>query len=193
MEDVVRSRRRLGAFAPLALALVLALVLAACGGDDDSSSSSDTTAGTGATAASNEPVTLRLGYFPNVTHAPAIVGINHGEFQKALGSNVTRKTSVFHAGPAAVEAIFGGALDASFVGPNPSINAYAQSKGEAVRVVSGTASGGAYFVVKPNLNEDNLKGKTFATPQLGNTQDVALRTWLKDHDYTTNTSGGGDV
>ena len=97
----------------------------------------------------SEPVTLRLGYFPNVTHAPAVVGVEHGEFEEALGENVTLEPSIFNAGPAAVEAIFAGALDASFIGPNPSINAYAQSNGRSVRVVSGTASGGAYLVVKP--------------------------------------------
>jgi NitT/TauT family transport system substrate-binding protein len=176
------------------LLVAVAVGLAACGGDDDDSSNASATSAAGSpTTASKEPVTLRLGYFGNTTHAPAIVGIEHGDFQKALGSNVTLKTSVFSAGPAAVEAIFGGALDASFVGPNPSINAYAQSKGEAVRVVSGTASGGAYFVVKPDITETNLKGKTFATPQLGNTQDVALRSWLKSKGLETNSAGGGDV
>ena len=188
----MKSRRRLGALVSLTLAL--ALVLAACGGDDDDSASDTTAASGGASAAaSTEPVTLRLGYFANTTHAPAIVGIEHGDFAKALGDNVTLEPSVFNAGPAAVEAIFGGALDASFIGPNPSINAYAQSNGSAVRVVSGTASGGAYLVVKPDVTAANLKGKTLATPQLGNTQDVALRTWLKSKDYETDTAGGGDV
>jgi NitT/TauT family transport system substrate-binding protein len=194
MEDLVKSRRRFGLIT-VALTLSLALVLAACGGDDDdSSNASNTTAGgNSSTTTSSEPVTLRLGYFANTTHAPAIVGIEHGEFAKALGDNVTLEPSIFNAGPAAVEAIFGGALDASFIGPNPSINAYAQSNGSAVRVVSGTASGGAYLVVKPDVTAANLKGKTLATPQLGNTQDVALRTWLKSKGYETDTAGGGDV
>ena len=191
----MKSRRRFGLIS-VALTLSLALVLAACGGDDDdSSNASDTTAGgNSSTTASSEPVTLRLGYFANTTHAPAIVGIEHGDFAKALGDNVTLEPSIFNAGPAAVEAIFGGALDASFIGPNPSINAYAQSNGSAVRVVSGTASGGAYLVVKPDVTSAaDLKGKTLATPQLGNTQDVALRTWLKSKGYETDTAGGGDV
>jgi NitT/TauT family transport system substrate-binding protein len=193
MEDSVRSRSRFG-LVPFALLLALVIGLAACGGDDDDSSSnaSDTTAGN-AEAASTEPVTLRLGYFANTTHAPAIVGLEHGEFQDALGENVTVEPSIFNAGPAAVEAIFGDALDASFIGPNPSINAYAQSNGEAVRVVSGTASGGAYLVVKSGVTEKDLQGKTLASPQLGNTQDVALRTWLKDQGYETDQAGGGDV
>jgi sulfonate transport system substrate-binding protein len=193
LEDFVRSPRRFG-FVPVALLVALALGLAACGGDDDSANASNTTdGGNSSTTASSAPVTLRLGYFANTTHAPAIVGIEHGEFQKALGENVTIKTSVFNAGPAAVEAIFAGELDATFVGPNPSINAYAQSKGDAVRVVSGTASGGAYLVVKSGVTAKDLKGKTLASPQLGNTQDVALRTWLKKQGYSTDTAGGGDV
>jgi NitT/TauT family transport system substrate-binding protein len=190
-----RPRRRSVALVTTALALVAIVLLGACGSDDDDNSGSNGSETTDSQPASSssEPVTLRLGYFGNTTHAPAIVGIEHGEFEKALGDNVTLKTSVFNAGPAGVEAIFGGALDASFIGPNPSINAYAQSNGDAVRVVSGTASGGAYLVVKKGLTAKGLKGKTLASPQLGNTQDVALRTWLKDQGYETDTAGGGDV
>ena len=190
----MRSPRRYGVLIPLALVLVLAV--AGCGGDDDDdSNASDTTAGGDtSTTVSTEPVTLRLGYFPNVTHSPAVVGVEHGDFEDTLGDNVTLELSTFNAGPAAVEAIFGGALDASFIGPNPAINAYAQSKGEAIRIVSGTASGGAYLVTKPEItSSEDLEGKTLATPQLGNTQDVALRAWLKGEGYTTDTAGGGDV
>jgi NitT/TauT family transport system substrate-binding protein len=186
-----RSRRRWVALVTTALALVL--VVSACGGDDSDSGDDGDTNSSQPAGSSTEPVTLRLGYFGNTTHAPAIIGIEHGEFEAALGDNVTLEPSVFNAGPAAVEAIFGGALDASFIGPNPSINAYAQSKGEAVRVVSGTASGGAFLVVKKGLTAEGLGGTTLATPQLGNTQDVALRTWLKDQGYETDTAGGGDV
>ena len=90
--------------------------------------------------------------------------------------------------------MFADALDITFIGPNPSINAYAQSNGEAIRIVAGTTSGGAYLVVKPDITSaEDLRGKTVATPQLGNTQDVALRSWLKDQDLSTDTSGGGDV
>ena len=194
MEDLCDPLAGIGVLIPLALVLVLAV--AGCGGDDDddSNASNTTAGGDTSTTASTEPVTLRLGYFPNVTHSPAVVGVEHGDFEDALGDNVTLELTTFNAGPAAVEAIFGGALDASFIGPNPSINAYAQSKGEAVRVVSGTASGGAYLVVKPDItSSEDLAGKTLATPQLGNTQDVALRSWLKDEGYETDTAGGGDV
>jgi NitT/TauT family transport system substrate-binding protein len=135
-------------------------------------------------------VTLRLGYFPNVTHASAIVGVEGGIFQDKLGSNVKLETSTFNAGPAAVEALNSGALDATYIGPNPAINAYAQS----IRIISGATSGGAFLVVKPNIKSaKDLKGKQVASPQLGNTQDVALRTWLKKKGLKTDPAGGGDV
>jgi sulfonate transport system substrate-binding protein len=139
-------------------------------------------------------VTLHLGYFDNVTHAPALVGLEGGIFAKNLGKNVDLQTSIFNAGPAAVEALFSGALDIAYVGPNPAVNAYAQSQGAASRIISGAASGGAFLVVKPDIKKPaDLKGKIIATPQLGNTQDVALRTWLKSKGLSSDTSGGGDV
>ncbi len=139
-------------------------------------------------------VTLRLGYFPNVTHASAIVGVEGGIFQDKLGSNVKLETSTFNAGPAAVEALNSGALDATYIGPNPAINAFAQSGGQAIRIISGATSGGAFLVVKSSIKSaKDLKGKQVASPQLGNTQDVALRTWLKKKGLTTNPAGGGDV
>jgi NitT/TauT family transport system substrate-binding protein len=176
--------------------LALVVLVAGCGGDDDddSNATNTTAGGDTTTTAGTEPVTLRLGYFPNVTHSPAVVGVEHGDFEEALGDNVTLELSTFNAGPAAVEALFGDALDASFIGPNPAINAFAQSNGEAIRIVSGTASGGAYLVTKPDITSpEDLAGKTLATPQLGNTQDVALRAWLKEQGYETDTAGGGDV
>jgi NitT/TauT family transport system substrate-binding protein len=137
---------------------------------------------------------LRLGYFPNVTHAPALVGIKDGIFAKALGDGVTLQPSSFNAGPEAVEALFAGAIDASFVGPNPAINAFAKSGGKAIRIVSGSTSGGAFLVVAADIHTAaDLKGKTLASPQLGGTQDVALRSWLKKQGYSTDTAGGGDV
>jgi NitT/TauT family transport system substrate-binding protein len=139
-------------------------------------------------------VTLRLGYFPNVTHATALVGIEGGLFQEKLGNNVELDTSAFNAGPQVVEAVLSGAIDASYIGPNPAINAFAQSDGEAIRIVSGATSGGAFLVVKPDIkNAKDLEGKKIASPQLGNTQDVALRTWLKKKGLKTDTAGGGDV
>ncbi|MEV4757752.1 ABC transporter substrate-binding protein [Micromonospora sp. NPDC049559] len=171
--------------APVALALATAVTLGgltACGGDE------------AASGGSSGPVTLRLGYFPNITHAPAVVGVERGIFAEKLGSGVKLETKTFNAGPAAIEAIFSGALDATYIGPNPTVNAYSKSKGEAVRVVSGAASGGVALVVKPSINAvADLRGKRIATPQLGNTQDVAVRYWLKEQGITTTKEGGGDV
>jgi NitT/TauT family transport system substrate-binding protein len=156
-------------------------------------------AGPGAATASSparvgDDVTLRLGYFPNVTHASALVGVEGGLFEESLGDNVTLETATFNAGPAAVEALFSGAIDATYIGPNPAINAFAQSDGEAIRIVSGATSGGAFLVVNPDIERPrDLEGKTIASPQLGNTQDVALRTWLEDKGFEADTTGGGDV
>ena len=150
--------------------------------------------GGGGGAGEGKPVTLRLGFFPNITHATALVGVEQGIFAKNLGENVTLKTSSFNAGPAAVEALFADALDATYVGPNPALNAFIRSKGEAVRVISGATSGGAYLVVKPEISDAvGLRGKKVATPQLGNTQDVALRSWLAGKGLKTTAEGGGDV
>jgi NitT/TauT family transport system substrate-binding protein len=144
--------------------------------------------------ADGEQTTLRLGYFPNVTHATPIVGVESGIFEDKLGKGVDLEPSTFNAGPAAVEALFADALDATYIGPNPAINAFAQSDGEAIRIISGATSGGAFLVVKPEIkNVKGLKGTTIATPQLGNTQDVALRSFLKEKGFETTTDGGGDV
>jgi len=153
-----------------------------------------TPAGASAPAQDEEQVTLRLGYFPNVTHASAIVGVEGGLFEDKLGSGVKLELSTFNAGPAAVEALFADALDATYVGPNPAINAFAQSDGEAIRIISGATSGGAFLVVKPEITKvKDLKGTVIASPQLGNTQDVALRSYLKKKGLDTDTEGGGDV
>jgi NitT/TauT family transport system substrate-binding protein len=146
-----------------------------------------------AAAQSTEPVTLRLGYFANVTHAPALVGLEGGILKQKLGKNVTLEPKIFNSGTDAIEAIQADALDASYIGPSPTITAWTQFD-KGVRVISGAASGGAFFVVKPDINTAaDLEGKTVASPQLGNTQDVALRTWLKQQGLSTDTAGGGDV
>jgi NitT/TauT family transport system substrate-binding protein len=152
-------------------------------------------AGSGAASSIAAPQgALKLGYFPNITHATAIVGVESGIFQKALGTGVTLTVSSFNAGPAASEALLNGAIDATFIGPNPAINAFAKSNGAAIRIVAGATSGGAYLVVKPEITSAaGLRGKKVASPQLGNTQDVALRTWLADNGLVTTREGGGDV
>jgi len=121
---------------------------------------------------------VRLGYFPNVTHASALIGVDKGLFAKELGSTKLT-TQTFNAGPDEVNALLGGSLDVAFIGSGPAINAYAKSKGEAVRLVAGATSGGAQLVVKPDINSAaDLKGKTISTPQLANTQDVSFKKWL---------------
>lgn len=161
----------------LAAALALAVAATGCSRAE----------GNDAPAASNDkgPATeLRLGYFPNVTHAAALVGLEKGLFTKELGSTKLVPTK-FNAGPEAVGALLGGSLDASFIGSGPAINAYAKSNGEAVRLIAGATSGGAQLVVKPTITKpEDLAGKTVVTPQLGNTQDVSLKKWLAEKNLT---------
>jgi NitT/TauT family transport system substrate-binding protein len=147
-----------------------------------------------AQSADGPTYTLRLGVFPNVTHAPGLVGIQGGLFQDALGPNVKIEVKTFNAGPTAITALFSGALDATFIGPNPAINGFQQSQGADVRIIAGSTSGGAFLVTKPSITKiADLEGKTIATPQLGNTQDVAIRAYLKAKGLSTDVSGGGDV
>jgi len=186
---VQSSRPRVAPIALLAAALALALGTAACG-----SSAKAGDAGTTGGGGSSDQVTLRLGYLPNVTHAPAIIGLQNKTFENDLGSGVKLETSTYNSGTEETTAILAGSLDAAFVGPNPAINAYQKSGGSAIRIVSGVASGGAFLVVKPSITSPaDLKGKKLATPSLGNTQDVALRSWLASKGYQTSTEGGGDV
>lgn len=169
----------------VALVAACNLVASGCGSDSDGGQASARPA--------DGPVTVRLGYFPNITHAPALVGVRKGFFADKLGANKL-ETKTFNAGPAAVEALFADALDIAYIGPNPAINAFQKSNGEAIRIVSGSTSGGAYLVTRPEITSAaELKGKTVASPQLGNTQDVALRSWLKENGLSTDASGGGDV
>jgi NitT/TauT family transport system substrate-binding protein len=167
----------------LALAAVVSLTLSACSG-------AASAAGDHAQVAA--PPTIRIGYFANFTHAPAIVGLERGAFQNALGSGTVVKTSVFDAGPTETEALLSGSLDIGFIGPGPVVNAYATSK--AVRVIAGAAANGAALVVRRGITSTaGLKGATLATPKLANTQDIALRYYLKQHGLTTTLTGGGQV
>lgn len=147
----------------------------------------------GGTPPAGPAETLRLGYFANLTHAAAIIGLSRGFIAQELGTTKL-ETQVFDAGPAAVEALFGGALDAAYIGPGPAINAFARSGGKAIRIIAGATSGGAQLVVRPGINTAaDLRGKTLATPELGNTQDVALRAWLASQGLRSSVQGGGDV
>jgi NitT/TauT family transport system substrate-binding protein len=146
-----------------------------------------------------ESKTLRLGYFPNVNHAQAIIGLKNGDFQKIIEGNNTNQGKikineiVFSAGPSAIEALFGGQIDAAYVGPNPAISGYIASGGEGLRIVSGVASGGSVFIVRNDAGIESVKdlgGKKFASPQLGNTQDISLRKYLINNGYNTVENGG---
>jgi NitT/TauT family transport system substrate-binding protein len=177
-----------------------ALLVAGC-----SSSSSSSSSGTGSASASGgasssssavaaAPVTVRLGLLANITHAPALIALKDGYFKTALGSAGSVTPTVFSSGTDETTAILAGQLDAAYVGPNPAINAWQKSGGTAIKVISGVATGGASIVVKSSISSaGQLKGQSVATPSLGNTQDVAVRYWLKQNGLATTATGGGDV
>jgi len=168
------------------------LVAGAAACSSSSSTSSGSTTGTSGTGAA--PVTVRLGFQANITHAPALVAIKNGYFAQALGKAGTVQTTTFTSGTQETTAILAGQLDAAYVGPNPAINAWQKSNGTAIKIVSGAATGGASIVVKPGISgASQLKGQSLASPSLGNTQDVALRYWLKQQGLATSATGGGDV
>ena len=145
------------------------------------------------TWAQGNVTTIRVGAFPNITHAQAMVGKANGWFDKAMGPSSKIQWTSFNAGPSAIEALFAGAIDMTYVGPNPAINGYVRSNGEALRVVAGAASGGASLIVRNDAGiqgPQDFHGKRVASPQFGNTQDVALRNWLKKNGLKTNDKGG---
>ena len=141
----------------------------------------------------SEKKVLRLGYFSNINHAQAVIGVGNGDYQRALGENIEVKPYVFNAGPSAIEALFAKQIDASYIGPNPAINGFVVSGGKDLRIISGATSGGAVFVVRNDSGIQTTKdfaNKKFASPQLGNTQDVALRKYLLENGYKTQENGG---
>ena len=162
------------------LILVLVLALAACGSQPTTNTSTN-------------PITVHLGYFPNLTHAVAIVGYERGTFQKSLGPTVKLVPTTFNAGPAEVEALNSGSIDIAYVGPSPAINGYVKSKGADLRVIAGASSGGVLFVVRPGANittAKDLVNKKIADPQQGGTQDVSLRYYLQQNNLTPADKGG---
>ncbi|MDQ6662107.1 MAG: ABC transporter substrate-binding protein [Chloroflexota bacterium] len=162
------------------LMMLFTLVLSACSSPGSSNSNSSTTE-------------VRLGYFPNLTHAVAVVGVARGTFAQALGAKVKLSPKIFNAGPALIEALFANEIDIGYVGPNPAINGYVKSKGAALRIIAGASSGGVQFVVRPGANihsAKDLAGKKLATPQRGGTQDVALRYYLQQNGLKTADNGG---
>ena len=158
-----------------AAVISVAALAAACGGSSD---------------AAGKPATLHLGYFPNLTHASAVYGVASGTYARELGATKL-ETQTFNAGPAEVEALFAGSIDAAYIGPGPAVNAFLKSRG-AVVLVAGATSGGAALVVRPGITA-LTKGLTIADPQTGGTQDIALRTYLEDQGFHVDSQGGGDV
>lgn len=170
--------RRLARFASRLALGALALGVAACGG--------------GSQAEGSKP-TLRLGYFPNLTHAVGLVGVANGSVAKALAPTADVKVTAFSAGPQLIEALLAGEVDIAYVGPSPAVNGYVKSRGEALRVIAGASSGGALFVVRPTAGIStpaDLAGKRIATPQRGGTQDVTLRFMVRGAGLQTSDQGG---
>ena len=184
-------RRSVAAVAALPL---LAVALTACGyGSESTDDDAKKVNAAGGEKLSTD--TVRVGYFPNLTHATALVGDQEGLFQKELGGTQL-KTATFNAGPSEIEALNANSIDIGFIGPSPSINGYSKAKGQNLRIIGGSASGGVKLVVNPKKIKtlDDLKGKKIATPQLGNTQDVAFLNWISEKGWKVDAqSGKGDV
>ena len=184
------TKRRRGIEVGVAVGVALLIGAGAAVASTVSRTSSIPAAPAGGTTAAVE---LKLGYFGNIPHGPALVGVNSGFIARNLGQTKLT-TQVFNAGPAAIEALNAGAIDATYIGPSPAINSYVKSKGESISIIAGAASGGAQLVVRPDITSPSqLAGKKLATPQLGGTQDVALRAWLGKQGYKTSPDGSGDV
>lgn len=149
-------------------------------------------------ATAEEKTTIRFGHFPNITHGQGVIAHalsrqGKGWFEKYLGPNVEIQWFTYNAGPSTMEAIFAGSLDVTYVGPSPALNAYLKSNGEEIRVLSGAANAGAALVVKADSRikaPADFRGKKIATPQLGNTQDISCRAWLKAHGFRITLTGG---
>ena len=143
--------------------------------------------------AENSKENVRLGYFANVSHAQAILGRANGAFEKSIGPDVPIEWTIFNAGPSVIEALFAGKIDIAYIGPSPAVNGFVKSGGEALRIVAGAASGGAAFVVREDSGiqtAQDIRGKKIASPQAGNTQDVALRAWIADQGLKLKEKGG---
>ncbi|MFF2194147.1 ABC transporter substrate-binding protein [Streptomyces sp. NPDC058157] len=178
------------------LLLACAAALASCGyGSRPDQVPAAAQAPAGAAGPKLSAGSVTLGYFPNLTHATALVGVREGLIRRELGGTAL-KTTTFNAGPAEIEALNAGSVDIGFIGPSPAVNGYVKSEGRSLRIVSGSASGGVKLVVNPAKikTPDDLKGRKIATPQLGNTQDVAFLDWIRGRGWKVDAaSGKGDV
>ncbi|MFD4394742.1 aliphatic sulfonate ABC transporter substrate-binding protein [Kitasatospora sp. NPDC059811] len=179
--------------------LTAVTLLSACSygskADDKKAGADSAASSAGASGAKLSADTVKIGYFANLTHGTALVGLQEGLFQKELGATQI-KTQVFNAGPSEIEALNAGSIDIGWIGPSPAINGYTKSDGQSLKIIGGSASGGVKLVVNPDKisSLDDLKGKKIATPQLGNTQDVALLNYLAGKGFKVDAaSGAGDV
>ncbi|ALV37922.1 aliphatic sulfonate ABC transporter substrate-binding protein [Streptomyces sp. CdTB01] len=188
------AARPLTTLRTLAVIATLPLLLTACG--YGSKAKSDDTAKVAAGAKKIDGLdSVRIGYFGNLTHATALVGREQGLFQKELGATKA-EYATFNAGPSEIEALNSGSIDIGWIGPSPAINGYTKSNGKSLRIIGGSASGGVKLVVNPKkiTSLKDVKGKKIATPQLGNTQDVAFLNWAAEQGYKIDPqSGKGDV
>ncbi|MFF8594410.1 aliphatic sulfonate ABC transporter substrate-binding protein [Streptomyces sp. NPDC015220] len=188
------AARPLAALRTIAVTAALPVLLTACGyGSDSSDDGKKPAVAAGAEKLSTDEV--KIGYFPNLTHATALVGVQEGLFQKELGGTAI-KPYTFNAGPSEIEALNAGSIDIGWIGPSPSINGYTKSDGKNLRIIGGSASGGVKLVVNPKkiASLKDVKGKRIATPQLGNTQDVAFLNWIAGQGWKVDAqSGKGDV
>lgn len=150
------------------------------------------------TLSAAEKTVLQIGHFPNISHAQALVAHQlsrqgRGWFEERLGNDVKIEWRLFNAGPSAMESMFAGAVDITYVGPNPAINAFAKTRGRDIRILAGSADGGAALVVNPKAGIEkpaDFRGKKIGTPQLGNTQDVACRAWLIENGIKVKLTSG---
>lgn len=169
------------------IAFIVAIVLLA-GYGTKASVKSETASG-----GKNQAKTIRVGYFPNITHSQAIVGLKKGFFSESLGKEIKIEPKVFNAGPSEIEALFANEVDLGYIGPGPAVNGYIKSNGEALRIIAGATSGGAVLVARKGSgikDAKDLKGKRVASPQLGNTQDIALRAYLRANGLRPKDKGG---
>src|SRR3954447_24642909 len=150
------------------------------------------------TARSEDKVVVRFGHFPNITHAQGVIAHaltrqGKGWFEERLGKDVEIQWFTYNAGPSAMEAIFARSLDLTYVGQGPALNAHLKAQGQEIRILAGAANGGAALVVKPDgpiKTAADFRGKRIATPQLGNTQDISCRAWLKAQGFKVTQTGG---
>ncbi|MBI3255263.1 MAG: ABC transporter substrate-binding protein [Nitrosarchaeum sp.] len=139
---------------------------------------------------------IRVAYFPNITHAVPIVGMEKGIFENQIGNNTVIEPMLFDAGPQVIESLFAGSIDIAYVGPGPAINGFLKSENHNIKILSGAASGGASFIVHPNSKINSVadfEGKRIASPQIGNTQDISLRSYHFENGLKPAEKGGSIV